>query len=408
MLAAAAQGEEASLRLSDALARAAGRNPGLAALVHGERAAEALIEQARLRPNPTLDLDAENFAGTGRRQGVREIEATLQARQALERSGKREKRIAVATRDREVAAKEYAVKRAEVLGATAVAFVETLAAQQRMAFAEEPVTLAREVLGAAERRVQAGTASAVEPARARAALATAQGALARARSELTAARARLAATWGGAPADVPLLRNSWPIPDALPAESALLEKLPAHPRVVLGQAMVEARRAMLELERAQATQDITVGGGVRFLREGSDAALVAGLSVPLPARNRNQGGIRAARENLAGAEQAVRAIEAELRAEFIAAWQEAGAAQAAALGLRRDALPAAREAHAIVRRAYEQGQLPLIDVLDAQRELIALRRELLEFEAKFAVAHARAEALADPTLPTTSKLLSLP
>lgn len=396
------------LSLRDALARVEQRNPSLAAYAYHERAAEGLIEQAGQRPNPTLDFAAENFAGTGARQGVRQLEATAQASQSIERGGKREKRMALATRERAVAASDYAVKRAEVLGLAAVAFVEAIAAQQRVTLAEEPVTLAREVLAAAEGRARAGVASAAEPARARTALATAQGDAARATAALAAARAKLAASWGGSATDAPLPGGVLRVPEAMTAEATLLEKLPAHPQLARQQALIAARRADLDLERAQATQDLTVSGGVRFLREGSDAALVAGVSVPLPMRHRNQGAIRAARENLAGAEQTVRALELGLRAEFLAAWQEAEAARAAARNLRSEALPAAQEAHGIVRRAYEQGQLPLIDVLDAQRELTALRRDLVELEARFAIAHARAEALVDPTLPLTSKLFSLP
>lgn len=410
VLAVAVRGVEPTLRLNDVLARAAERNPALAALSYHERAAEALIEQAGQRPYPTLEIEAENFSGTGTRQGVRALEATVQASQPIERGGKREKRVAAASREREAAAQEYAVKRAEMLAAAAVAYVDTLAAQQRLALAAEPAQLAQEVLTAAEGRMRVGMASATEPARARALLATAQGEFARAQSELAAARARLAATWGGTADEVPALAGMLQLPESLsPAtEGTLRDQLSAHPRLAHQQALIAARRAALDLERARSTQDIQVGGGVRFLREGSDAALVAGVSIPLVLRSRNQGAIRAARENLAGAEHAVRAVETELRAEFIAAWQQASAAHATATSLRRDALPAAQEAHAIVRRAYEQGQLPLIDVLDAQRELIALQREVLALEIQFAAAHARAEALVDPTLPLTAQLLSLP
>ena len=66
-----------TLTLSAALARAVERNPGLVAQGYGERAAEALIEQAGFRPNPTLDVSVENFLGTGRVQGVRSLETTV-------------------------------------------------------------------------------------------------------------------------------------------------------------------------------------------------------------------------------------------------------------------------------------------------------------------------------------------
>src|SRR5687768_6987720 len=192
----------APLTLTQALARAAERNPSLAARAYRERAANALIAQAGVRPNPTLDIEVENFVGTGALQGVRGLETTVQAIQALEGGGKRQKRIAFATRERDSAVKELAVQRAEILASTAAAFINTLAAQQRHAFAAEPLRLAREIAGATDSRVRAGAASAAESARTRASLAAAQGELARARAEHHTARTRLAAKWGGTPTDV--------------------------------------------------------------------------------------------------------------------------------------------------------------------------------------------------------------
>src|SRR5688572_28473212 len=68
---------DATLTLSDALQRATENNPSLAAERFSERAAEALIEQAGLRPNPTVDVTLENFAGTGSLQDVDRLESTV-------------------------------------------------------------------------------------------------------------------------------------------------------------------------------------------------------------------------------------------------------------------------------------------------------------------------------------------
>ncbi len=396
------------LTLSAALQRAADSNPALAAQRYGERAAEALIEQAGFRPNPTLNVALENFAGTGTHRGIDRLESTVQASQTLERGGKRDKRVALAGRERDAAAKEYAVRRAEVLAATAAAYVDTLAAQQRRALAEEPLKLARETVAAVEARVKAAVASPAESARARAALAAAQAEYARAEAGLLAARLALAATWGGRPTDVPALSGKLHVPAALPAEEAFLGKLSGHPRLDLQSTVISGRRAALDLEQAQAVQDVTVSGGMRFLRDGSDAAFVAGLSVPLPVRNRNQGNIRAARETLAGAEQTARAVEIGLRTAFTTAWQDLKAAHTVAQNLRHDALPATEEAYSVVRGAYERGVLPLIDVLDAQRTLVALRRELLGAEAAYVAAFARIAALTDPAYSTVTTLINQP
>jgi len=394
------------LTLADALRLAETQNPSLLAQSHAGLASAALIDQAGQRPNPTLDVTLENFAGTGAVRGVDALETTVQASQVVERGGKREKRIALATRERALADHDFALLRSEILASTVAVYVELLAAQQRLALADTSLDLARETSESVTLRAKAAAASAADTARARAALATARADHARASSAVARARAALAAVWGGDPAGLPALTGALPVPAELPARESLLAKLAHHPRLDRQQAVISSRRASLELEKSQSAQDFTLGGGVRFLRQNSDAAFVAGVSMPLPFRSQNQGAIRAARETLAGAEQSVRSAEAGLRADFTAAWQELTASDNAARDLRRDALPASEEALALVRTGYAAGELPLTDVLDAQRAHASLRREILDADIACATALVRLETLVDPSFPLTTALLS--
>jgi outer membrane protein, heavy metal efflux system len=394
------------LTLAEALRRADANNPSLLAHGYAGRAAEAMIDQAAVRPNPVLGLELENFAGTGTLRGADAVESTVQVSQSFERGGKREKRVTVARRERYVADREFAVRRSEVLAATAAAYVEVIAAQELLALSATALALAQETADAVALRVKSAAASSVESARARASFATARADHARAESALAQARAALAASWGGGAADVPTLTRALPVPAELPLQETLLAKLATHPRFELQQAAISSRRASLQLAQSQTAQDVTVAGGVRFLREPSDAAFVAGVSVPIPFRGQNQGAIRAARETLAGSEQAALALDAELRAAFTSAWQDLATARTVARDLRTDALPATEEALAIVRRAYTQGELPLLDVLEAQRAHATLRREILDADTAAASALVRLDALTDPAFPLTTALLS--
>lgn len=396
----------ASFTLEDALARVVERHPAFAAQSYATRTADARIEQAGLRPNPTLELGVENVLGTGRVQGVRSSETTVQAAQTFERGGKRDKRLALAGRERDVVLQEFAVRRADLLASTARAFVAVLVAQERLALAVESPRLARETVEIIDRHVAAGAASAVELARARAALAAAQADSARAQSALSTARAVLASTWAGSSSDVSTLTGALRLPPHLPSETELRAPLSSHPRLALHTALIASQRASLALAQAQASADVTASGGVRFLREGTDAAFVAGVSVPLPGPNKNQGNIRAGRETLAAAEHTARALESELQASFSAAWQELAAAHTLAQQLRRDALPPAEEASTAARRAYEAGSIPLTDVLDVHRALLAIRREILDAESDYATALVRLEAFTRSDFPATAALLS--
>ncbi len=397
-----------SLTLAQTLVLTTERHPALAAHASHERAATALIEQAAVRPQPTLEASLENLLGTGHLQGLRSLEATVQASQTFERGGKRDKRVTLATREHATTVSELAARRTDLLAITAAAYVHAVAAQQRLALAAEPVRLARETLALIDSRVRAGAASSLDLARARTALISAETDSTRAAAVLASARTALAATWGGTPADLPAavptgtLRTT----DTLPAEAPLRARLAGHPRLALHTALIAARRASLDLAQAQSTADVTASAGVRFLRDGTDAGFVAGFSLPIPDRHRNQGNIRAARETLAGTEHSLRAVESELRANFTAAWQDLAAAHALAQQLRREALPAAAVSHDAVRRAYATGSIPFTDILDAERSLVALRREILAADTDYATALVRLEALTDPTFALTAAHLA--
>jgi cobalt-zinc-cadmium efflux system outer membrane protein len=127
----------------------------------------------------------------------------VQASQTFERGAKRAKRVAVAGRERDFTVKDFAVRRAEILAATAAAYVHALAAQQRLTLAAEPLRLARETLALIESRARAGAASAIESARARAAVISAEAEFTRTESAFVSARAALAATWAADLAAVP-------------------------------------------------------------------------------------------------------------------------------------------------------------------------------------------------------------
>ena len=83
---------EAPLSLPRALELAGTSAPSIEAASAGVRAAEAARSVAGLRPNPTLNVEAENVVGTGPYAGVRSMEATTSHALPLELGGKRSAR----------------------------------------------------------------------------------------------------------------------------------------------------------------------------------------------------------------------------------------------------------------------------------------------------------------------------
>jgi cobalt-zinc-cadmium efflux system outer membrane protein len=92
-----------ALSLEEVLRAALLRNPALSSTAFEVRAAEARTLQASLLPNPELELELEDFGGTGEVRGVRASESTLQLSQLVELGGKRAKRVRAAGLERDLA-----------------------------------------------------------------------------------------------------------------------------------------------------------------------------------------------------------------------------------------------------------------------------------------------------------------
>ena len=97
----AVRAEEPALTLRDALSRTLKSNPDLAAYQYVLKANDGRVTQAGLRPNPTFNGTLENVLGTGDTKGFKGAELTLGLSQLIELGGLRDKRVAVATIERE-------------------------------------------------------------------------------------------------------------------------------------------------------------------------------------------------------------------------------------------------------------------------------------------------------------------
>ena len=397
-----------ALSLDDVLTRVAERHPDLLARRHDVDASAARIDQAGTRPDPTVEFTVENALGTGAFRGVRGVEATLLASQRLERGGKRERRTELAARERDAELAASHVLLAELSAHAVSAYLDALVAVERSGLAAENLSLAREMLAAVERLHAEGKAPAAEIPRARVAVVTAEIEVRRAESDLLRTRASLAAAWGGPAEEVSTLSGRLRLPADVPSEAELRPGLATHPQLAWHEAWITRETAALALADTSTTADLTAAAGLRYAREGSDAGFVAGLSMPLPNRIRTRSEVRAAQAGLAAAEQRRRAAELRLQADLARACRDLAGSSLTVRLLRDEALPAAERAREDVRRAHAEGFLPLTDVLESQRAVLALRRDLLDAEAACATALATAESLADRTYARTRSLLSLP
>ena len=370
------------LSLSDALTLALERSPRLAGFAWEVRSRQGQALQAGLFPNPVVDLSVEDFAGSGSLSGFGDSETTLQLAQRIPTAGKRLKSRRAADLATEVGAWEYESARLEVYASVAQAFANVLAAQQTVSLNEQLVDLAEDALASVSKLVDSGAAPAVEKTRADLEVAALRVDLKVARRALDASRAALAATWGD---DRPRFEAATGDLGAVvvpPETAAVRALLPRNPMLGRWEREVDRLDAVRELERARRIPDVTVGAGVRRAQGVGETALVAGVSIPIPVFDRNQGSRAAARANLLRARHQYRDAEVQLSAQLEQAYQEWFARFEEVSELRDSILPSAEEAYRGVREGDQRGLFRNVDVLQAQRRLFEFRlREISALRA---------------------------
>jgi cobalt-zinc-cadmium efflux system outer membrane protein len=455
--------ESSALTLPDALSRALRHSPALAAYAWDIRAADALVQQAGLRPNPALSLAAEEVRWTagpsektrsttlagavgpgglgvpsvawdrekaeGSHSGFAESEFTISIAQPIELGRKRAKRVALAEQQKALVHWDYETARADVLAQTATHFVEVLAAQERVALDTNLAELAEKIVRTFSLRVEAGAVSPLELSRAEVALATIQIAREENLKRLETACGLLASNWGDKKATFPRAVGRFDEIPPVPPLDEIEARIQGNPALARWPAELAARRADFTLECAQRMPDVTVELGFRSTGVGDrkainygvgtvgdfgltrsetgysadrDNSLVLGFSVPLPLFDRNQGRIAAAEARMLKVSDQRRAAETTAYAELMSAHQTASSAYTKATAIRDEILPKIDETFRKIELGYQQGKFSYLEVLDTQRTLFEAREGFLDALTQYHQGIVRIERVTGAALEQSS------
>lgn len=363
---AAQSAESAPLSLEDAVARAVAAAPEITAGSAGIDAARASLRQADVRPNPTLGVEAENFAGTGDYSILEQPEVIVTYSQPIERGGKRGARIAYASRGVELAEAQARLARLQIGQQVQRAYIDTQIADQLVWIAEQRLATEQSVRTEALRRVRGYKDPLFVETAASARVTAAQLALDEARARAASSRNLLASYWGASGAGLAIEQSI--------VKGTARGDLAAADAAVRDAAIARAS-AEVVVEQARATQDYTVSGGLRYLHGTNDVAAVAGVTIPLGRFDRNQ-------RNIERAQAERRRLEAEAEIDRLARLRrlaslraEADAAAIRAEGLLTKVYPQAKKTLAQVREGYNRGGFRFSDIQDAADAIVQIQEQ---------------------------------
>jgi cobalt-zinc-cadmium efflux system outer membrane protein len=366
-----------SLTLDMALQLVARFNSSLEAGRKQRESALGLVKQANMRPNPELELEAENVGGD--LTGFRESEMTIQLSQDLELWGQRKARRNAALRDMEAVSWETRMNDFDVYAETKLRFYDLLHAQKKLQLAQQAAQLASDVAEAARIRVEKGAALSSEQLLGELSFDRARMETELAKTELENARRNLAALWRGEGKDLKAVDSNLAtatLPDLTGLKSYLKES-----REVVRWTLEEAGiNALLNLEKANRRPSPALNGGYKRSEADRTNTFLVGLAIPLPLFNRNQGNISSLRARSGAVKSAREQALVNTEAELNTIHQKLNRLFSNRASLDSLILPKAEETYLSLKRAYELGRIPYSTLLEGEQSLIDVRFELNDLD----------------------------
>ena len=375
------------LRLIEVERLVSERNRPLVASRRATVAAQASVDMAAGRPNPTVSLNTSGI-NTKHTASSGSLDTILRVDLPIERGGKRQLRLGVAGALLEGSVFDEADSLRQQRLLAFQAYFDLKATEEKERINSESARLAHQVLVKAELRLKAGDLSPADVARIltdtlRADSDASQAAVDHRRTRLVFAQLI------AAEAEAPQIATFGPWPDLapLPSEKATLE---TRPDVIAAQRRLDAAEKFVDLAKAQQTRDVTIGAQIeRNNQYSSDTNLIGvGVSIPLFTGYDFRGEIRRAYVDRDSAKDELERIKALAIGESSQFIFEAERQSERARHLRDEALPAAHRANAAVQLAFNQGVASVLDVIDARRSLYAVEIDTTNARAEAAKARA--------------------
>ncbi len=368
--AALAQG----LTLERAMLEALVRNQDLRAARSAVDAARGRLEQAGLWPNPRLVLS--NDTG-GPFNNADEYTRSVGISQDFPIAGRISRAKGVARVDVARALAEVNEVERRLLGEVATSFYNVVTFDQQISLRDRLIGIDESLVSTSRARQRAGEVSELD-------VNTASLELERLRQERTvltgeriAALATLVALLGLPPSATPTL-DSTPPPAAplLPLTQLTEQALSERPDLRLLALTADRAQAELALAKSSAWEDWSVALGVQQNQrvivgapyQPADKTLMLSLSIPLPLFNRNQGATAAAAADEERAREQLTALRLRIENKVAGEYAQVTRLLTALNAYTRRTLPLSRRNAELARNAYRQGQVSIVEVIQAERQ----------------------------------------
>ena len=354
------------------------------------KAKQGQIKQAGLYPNPTFSYDLETSE-----LGWKERQEIYAINQLIEMGGKREKQVKMACNEYHAALSGYNAVKIERLYQLAKSYIQSFAAQELLKIANEQKRTAEEFMQIAQSKHTSGKVSLIEKGKSEITQSLAHINVRQKQAALETSKKNLVLLWGGSDQDFHALAFPfYEISAPLPLDD-YLKKLATQPEIVRAFYKNQAAYHNLRYEKSVRIPDVTLSVGYTY--DAGDNGTVAGVILPLPIWNQNQGNIKKARHEMLKTSNEADQLWLVLEAKLSSAYIELLRNYQEALDIKNTLLKTASHTSNLALEGYKEGKFDYIDVLEAKRSLFEIREKYIQALVNYHTKLAEIEFLNSQT-----------
>ena len=413
-LSAVAQQPDVGATAADLVQRALERNRDFMAAKARVAEAQALLRQAGLRPNPTIEVEGATGKILGS-SGEREYSAAYF--HPIETGGKRIKRVQVAEKSIALAEAEVEERKRQLTYDIKTRFIQAVAEDLKLATINRLLPINRENYQLTAMRVDLGDAAPLEQQLFLTDVNRAEAQQMILSSRAEAAVLDLKGVVGLGRSDSLKIVPDFGF-DNRERALELLQQFALENRPDLRILTILEEQALLEadLAKAEGKPDLTAsarytrsisrfdqfgltdGGAVVPLRD-ADNVLTFGLSIPLFTRQRTGGAVDGALSRANQARLQREHLQQAITQEVAAAYRRWSGTRRALEILQSGVVQQSEKNLTVIREAYRLGQLRVMDVLNEQRRLVETELAYVDAQGEGAQAFAELERAVGGNLP---------
>ncbi len=343
--------------------------------------AQGRLQQARLRPNPTLDAEYGSPRILG---GEPEFDFSVGVSQTFELGGKRAKRTAVAELELQRARFEISALERQVAVEIRNAYTRAVSAARQLDVIEKLLAADAELVRVTDARLKEGDVAPLDANLVRVESDRLRVQQIEARSELDTALLEIRTLAGLDIAEPLRLAPQADRPPRLDLGLSELTVTALRERADLQAAIIGERLGSARINLAKSVATPNVAGSVRYSRNkqiidfpppiggntvNKDNELTFGMSVDIPIFNRNQGEIASATSEQAQATRQREFLETTIKRDVAVAYRQYRAAAEKLVLYATQILPRSEANLQTVRAAYGLGEFSVFEVVNEQRRL---------------------------------------